>query len=344
VRTSLVERATSVLVSSLLLASCHAERPKTAAPTPSGPAQSVATAAVTRVDGADATVPGTVRARQRAALSSRIPASLLALPYREGERVEAGAVLVRLDDTALRSALAATEAGLKGAQAERLRMESLLKKDAATARELDEASSRAAAAQAAWEAAKDSLAYAVLRAPFAGRVGSRPVNIGDVVAPGQTLIELEGEDGYEVVATLDADLAAAARPGLALRAEVDGVATPLSATVRAVSPAGDVATHRFEVRADLPPAAGLRSGLFVRLLLPSQTRASRLSLPSRAIFERGGLSGVFVVAEGKARLRWIAVGAAAGGLTEVRAGLDAGERVVLDPRGLEDGAAVTEAR
>jgi hypothetical protein len=61
------------------------------------------------------------------------------------------------------------------------------------------------------------------------------------------------------------------------------------------------------------------------------------------VFVRGGLSGVYVVTEGRARLRWVAVGAVASGRTEVRAGLAAGERVAADPAGLEDGALVVEA-
>ena len=61
------------------------------------------------------------------------------------------------------------------------------------------------------------------------------------------------------------------------------------------------------------------------------------------MFQRGGLTGVFVVTDGTARLRWVAVGSAAGASTEIRAGVEAGERVALDPAGLVDGEPVTEA-
>jgi hypothetical protein len=84
----------------------------------------------------------------------------------------------------------------------------------------------------------------------------------------------------------------------------------------------------------------LRSGLFARLLVPSPSSAPRLTVPASAVFPRGGLTGVFVVGGGKATLRWVAVGATAGGVTEVRAGLEAGERVATDPAALTDGQAV----
>jgi RND family efflux transporter MFP subunit len=321
---------------------CRHEDKAVRAQDPPGPARAVRTAAVARLGTAEAAVPGVVRARQRAALAARIPASVVELPYREGDRVAAGAVLARLDDAALRSAVAAAEAAAAAAQADLGRIESLLGKGAATPRETDDARSRAAAARAAWDGARDNLAYAVLRAPFAGRVGARPVSVGDVVSPGATLIELEGETGHEIVAAVEASLAGAIRPGAEVPAVVDGLAVALKAKVTAVSPAGDPATHRFELRADLPPAEGLRSGLFARLALGVSSETPRLVVPRSSLIERGGLTGVFVVSEGRARLRWVAVGGSEGDRTEVRAGIEAGERVALDPSGLSDGVAVAE--
>ncbi len=84
-------------------------------------------------------------------------------------------------------------------------------------------------------------------------------------------------------------------------------------------------------------ASGLRSGLFARLRVPKPGAPPALYVPKAAVFARGGLSGAFVAAEGRARLRWVALGGAVGERVEVRAGLEAGERVVLDPGDLSDG-------
>jgi hypothetical protein len=62
------------------------------------------------------------------------------------------------------------------------------------------------------------------------------------------------------------------------------------------------------------------------------------------VFFRGGLTGLYVISEGRARLRWIAAGEPVNGRTEVRAGVSPGERVAVDPADLEDGSAVTEQR
>jgi RND family efflux transporter MFP subunit len=325
------------------LAACgRHEEPKAGGPAP-GPARQVRTAEVVRSGGAgEVTVPGAVQARRRAALSARMPASVTELPYREGQWVAAGAVVVRLDDAAVRAAVAAAEAGVKAAESDLDRTRTLLEKGAATPRELEQTTAAASGAQAQLTAARDNLAYTALRAPFAGRVASRRANLGDVVNPGMPLIEIEGEGGLELRATVESGIAATLRPGAKIRALVDGQPGPLTATVSAVAPAGDPTTHRFEVKADLPAAPGLRAGLFARLLVPGVAADPRLTVPAEALFERGGLTGVYVVSDGRARLRWVAAGARDGHTAEIRAGVEAGERVVLAPSGLADGAPVKE--
>ena len=334
----------TLTVAALAAAACgrHEARPATEAP--AGPAREVTAAEVVRTGGVgEVAVPGTVQARKRAALSARMPASVVELPYQEGQWVEAGAVVVRLDDAALRAGVAAAEAAVKATQSDLERTKSLLDKGAATPRELEQMTAAASGAQAQLTAARDGLSYSALRAPFDGRVAARRVNLGDVANPGMPLIEIEGEGGLELRATVESALAATLKPGARLSAQVDGQAGPLAATVVAIAPAGDPTTHRFEVKADLPAASGLRAGLFARLMVPGVTADPKLLVPVAATFERGGLTGAFVIAGGKAHLRWIAPGGREGGAVEVRAGLEAGERVVLEPADLADGTPVRVA-
>ena len=340
-----VRAGTILTLLGLGLAACGGPaKPKAAEPAV-GPAKEVKTAEVVRTGGAgEVAVPGAVQARKRAALSARMPASVTELPYQEGQWVQAGAVVVRLDDAALRAAVAAAEAGLKAVESDLERTKALLEKGAATPRELEQMTAAASGARAQLTGAKDNLSYAALRAPFAGRVASRRVNLGDVVNPGMPLIEIEGEGGLELRATVESEIAATLRPGSKVKAVVDGQPAPLTATVIAVAPSGDATTHRFELKADLPGASGLRAGLFARLLIPGVTADPRITVPAVAVFERGGLTGLFVVSDGKARLRWVAPGARDGDTIEVRAGVEPGERVVLDPAGLADGALVKETR
>jgi len=335
---------TALLAATMATAACSqpgALREEPARPEP--PTQAVQTAAVVKAVGGDITlIPAVVAARLRASLAARIPASVVELPRQVGESVQADDVVVRLDDAALRAALQAAETSLAVAAADLSRIESLHGKGAATSRELDRARAQTAGARAAAEAARDSLSYAVLRAPFAGRIASRPTRVGDVVNPGMTLIEIEGAGGLELRASVAASVARSLRPGIELVARVDGLAESLPARVRTIAPAADPSTHRLELKADLPRRAGLRAGLFARLAVPGAEASERILAPASAVFERGGLSGVFVVSQGRAFLRWVAVGEVAGSNVEIRAGLEVGERVVVDPTGLVDDQRVEE--
>jgi membrane fusion protein, multidrug efflux system len=322
----------------LVAVGCGRPEQKKAVAASAVPTRDVTTAEVVRSGSAgDLAVPGVVQARRRAALSARVPASVTELPYEEGRVVLAGAVVVRLDDGAQRAAAAAAEASVKAADADLARTKALLDKGAATPRELEQATAAASGAHAQLTAARDSLSYTALRAPFGGRIAVRRVHLGDVVNPGMPLIEIEGEGGLELKATVDSAAAARLRPGSKLKAIVDGLDQPLAATVSAIAPSGDPTTHRFELKADLPAAPGLRAGLFARLLVPGIASDPRISVPAEALFERGGLTGVYVVDGDHARLRWVAAGAREGGSLEIRAGLEVGERVVLRPADLVDG-------
>ena len=286
--------------------------------------------------------PGTVVALERAALSARIMATVVALPFEQGDPVKRGDLLVRLDDAALASSLKAAESGLETSAAELRRLEALAIRGAATAREVEMARAQAAAARAQVQGARDQISYALLRAPFDGFVAERMVHVGDVAAPGQPLLSIEGAGGLEVRATIDAASSRGLETGRTVAVLVDGFEERFEGTVRSVSGAGDPATHRFEVRASLPDTQGLRSGLFARIAVPSSETATRLLVPDAAILERGGLTGVFVVEGGVARLRYVAPGDSRDGRTEVRAGLAPDERVALDPGHLEDGVPVKE--
>src|SRR6185436_19483766 len=111
------------------------------------------------------------------------------------------------------------------------RVVTLVSQGAVARREGEQANARAAAARAAAEAAREALGYAELRAPFAGHVSARAANVGDVVMPGTVLVEIDGNGGLEVVATVDEESVARLSLGAHVTVDVDGQSSPLDATV-----------------------------------------------------------------------------------------------------------------
>lgn len=289
-------------------------------------------------------IPASIESSRRAVLSSRLAASIVGLNAREGDVVKDGAVLVRLEDAALKAALAAAEASDQAAARDLKRAEALLAKGAGTRNELENASTAAERTRSAVVAAREALSHASIRAPFTGRIVRKLASVGDTVNPGQPLLEIEGEGGLEVVASIEGAVHDRLRTGQRIEVRLDGVATSFTATIHDLASSADPSTHRFTLRADIPSAAGVRAGLFARVLVASPGGEPRVLVPAGAILRRGGLTGVYVIRDGHAWLRWIAPGDAFGDSIEVRAGLDPKERVALDPSRLHDGAAVTEER
>jgi RND family efflux transporter MFP subunit len=302
--------------------------------------------ATARVGGAEegwSEVPGTVEAAQAATIASRFAAVVESVPVEEGSAVRAGDLLVRLDGRDLRARLEAAEAAFRMARAQRDRVRRLFEKQAATPQELEAAEAADTSGQAERDAARAQLEYVDLRAPFAGRVTEKEVRQGDLALPGQPLLTLQGSRRLRVAASVSRSQADRLRPGNEVEAVLeDGgvVRTRLSV----LSPAGDPASRRILVKSDLPEGTQARAGSFARLRLPRGDEEALPVVPARALFERGALTGVYVVQDDRARLRWISPGGLAGDSILVRSGLRADEEVVLDPpAGLRDGDPVSRA-
>jgi RND family efflux transporter MFP subunit len=287
-------------------------------------------------------VPASVVAARRATIATRIAAHVAAVHVEEGQRVAEGALVVSLSDPDLRGAVGAAEAARDAAAAHERRIRALITERAATPAELELAVAQRAQAEAAVAAARANLSYAQIRAPFAGTIQARRVSAGDMVGPGQPLLELEGS-GLE----LQASLTAAEAEGLALGGRLPFTAGEARgvAEITALTPGGDPVSHRRSVRARVRDVSGeLRTGAFARLEVPGDAPAGGAWVPRSALVERGDLTGVFVASAGRAELRWIALGEATGGGYAVRAGLRPDDVVIDAPGALRDGEPVEVQR
>jgi RND family efflux transporter MFP subunit len=202
---------------------------------------------------------------------------------------------------------------------------------------------RIAAAYAELAEAQAMLGYARITAPFAGRVIERRVDAGNLASPGTTLLVLEEKGGLHVEASIEASRAGAVKVGDAATLEVDAQSAPLAGKVAEVIPTVDVGSRAFIVKIDLPIAiVDVQPGTFARAVL-KVGQATRLTVPRSAVTSSGALDRVFVVRDGRARLRMVTLGEAQGDRVEIRSGLADGERVIVaPPASLLDGARVQE--
>jgi RND family efflux transporter MFP subunit len=216
-----------------------------------------------------------------------------------------------------------------------------------TAAQLAAAEARLRGAASAIDIARASLAegeatldYARVTAPFAGRVVERRVDPGALASPATPLLVLDDGASLRVEAAVEESRASAIAIGDAVNVEVANRPQPIAGTVGEIVPNVDVASRAFLVKIDLPTGTGaIQPGTFARVGFANGTRG-RLVIPSSAITSLGALDRVYVVDGETARLRMIARGEVQGPWTEVLSGLSPGERVIVDPSGLHDGAHV----
>lgn len=257
--------------------------------------------------------------------------------------------------------LAAAEAGARLATATYQRFQALAEKRAATRQELDEVESRyrsakaqedmAAAglkrAQSAVEQAEAELAaaealfgYTRITAPFEGTVLERRVDPGTLAAPGVVLLVVAEAGAFRVEASVGELQAGAIEKGDLARVSLEGRADAIEARVSEILPAISAATRDFVVKLDLPADFALRPGMFARVTF-EVGQAEKMLVPVSAVMRRGQLDTVFVVEEGRARLRLVTIGLRRGERLEVLSGLSEGERILsAPPAGTVEGARI----
>ncbi len=286
-------------------------------------------------------VTGQVAAVFQATLSSRIQGTIDKLFVRESTQVAKGQTLIELDNRDVKAELARAAAEVESAKIQLDRMNALLKEDAVSRQEMENATRAYKVAEANRKAVLAQLSYTVVKAPFDGVITDRMVEAGELASPGQPLLKMEDPRQLRLEATVAEGDLKAVSVGNKIPVYIDALNQgALIGTVGKILSAGDPQTHTFIVKIDLPPTAGLKTGMFGRFHLDKG--ASRTILvQASAVIQRGELTSLFVVgADRIARLRWVKVGRRFDQHLEILSGVAVGENVLLDASRGVDGAAV----
>ena len=157
-----------------------------------------------------------------------------------------------------------------------------------------------------------------------------------MASPGTPLLRVEDTSRFRLEVRVDESLVREIRSGASVPVFLGIGASAVNGTVVEVSRAVDADVHAFVVKIALPDVSGLRSGEFGKARFSAPPRRA-LTIPASAIARRGQLTSVFVVENGRARVRLVNMSE-----SEVLAGLSESELVILSPpTGLVDGRRVT---
>ncbi|MDE2407079.1 MAG: efflux RND transporter periplasmic adaptor subunit, partial [Xanthomonadaceae bacterium] len=338
-----------VLLASLsTLAACGGEKPVAAPALPKD-------LATFTVAGGDA-LPGrgwdgVVEAVRRADLAAQTAGRVAVVAVDVNQRVRAGDVLLRITAVEQDAGAAAARAQLRAAEASANEAEQNYRRYAALAdaqyvskAQIDQARAARDSATAARNAAAAMLAqaaqqanYTVVRAPYDGVVAARLVEPGETVAPGMPLLRMYAPDALRIEVAVPQTRADTIRGNPQAQVLLADGRKLVPAQV-IVFPAADPASHSVNVRVNLPalnpqPAPGTTAKVVFAAGAEGdgEAVAANLQVPAASIAQRGELSGVYVVQEGRLLLRQLRLGARSGDAVEVIAGLKAGEVVASDP-------------
>ena len=274
------------------------------------------------------------------------------LSFEAGQPVKAGTVLVELNTDNELAVLRASEAAARLAVVQRDRWQELGRDQLVSKAEVEERATQAATALAEVEAQRALIAQKTIRAPFDGVLGIRKVNLGQYVAPGSPIVNLQSLDPIYLDFSLPEQQLPLVREGADIQAAVDALpGENFAGTITAIEPSVDPATRNFQVQATLAnPNGKLRPGAFARVGLSVGGPREVVVIPQTAVTFNPYGNAVYVVSERPAdadadadakksddgkddgatlivRQRFIQTGATRGDLIAVTDGLKPGERV-----------------
>lgn len=274
-------------------------------------------------------MPATVRPVERAVISAKLTGTIASLSWGLGHEVKAGDVLVTLSAPETEARVRQAQAQLAEAERATERERTLVAKGVNPPDALRDAEDRLRFAQAGLAEAEAMLAYAGIRAPFAGVVTEKHVLPGDLATPGLPLLVLESTDRLRAEGTVPEQAAVSLRIGDTLPVVVNDGADSVEGRIEELSAAADAVSRSVLVKVALPAGAA-RSGQFARLQVAAG-RTDTLLVPASALTRFGQMERVFVVEQGRAMLRLVKTGRAVRDRLEILSGLNAGEQVVLNP-------------
>ena len=278
---------------------------------------------------------GTIMANEQVEVKSESEGFVETIAFVEGQPVKKGELLVTLDETRLQAALEEAEASLKLSRQTHERLKELLAARLVSQQEFDQGAARLAADEAAVAGRRRQLKEARVSAPFGGTVGARQVSPGQLVNRSTTLTWLVDLDPVKVEFNVPERFLSQVQTGQFI--EVTVAAWPgkrFRGKVFFVAPFVEPVSRTILVKAEIPNGERLlKPGMFANLDLTLQVRENAVVIPEAALSQvLDGDRALVMVVDGvsKVALRPIQVGMRLPGRVEVRQGLEAGEKVVVE--------------
>jgi membrane fusion protein, multidrug efflux system len=289
------------------------------------------------------TAVGSLRSDESVTLRPEVAGRIAAIQFQEGQRVNKGMTLVRLDAAINDAEVQQARANHTLAKSKFDRAVDLSKSNFISGQARDEAENNLKVAEAALALVEARLAKMQIKAPFSGIIGLRSVSVGDYVKEGADLVNLESIDALKVDFRVPEVYLRQVQSGQPLEITLDAYPNKtFEGRVLAVNPLLDAAGRAVVIRAQVKNQdASLRPGMFARVRLITKDVAEALVVPEQALVPQGSDQFLFKVVDNRAVRAKVEVGQRRDGKAEILAGVSAGETVVTaGQQRLRDGVVV----
>ncbi len=289
---------------------------------------------------------GTIEGLTSVLISSRFQGKVEQILVEDGQSVQTGATLITLDPLELNNAVRVAEnnirqaeANLHTAQMDYQRYQTLYSQNAITKQQLESTEARLISSRtevdnayanlnSAQKQAKDTL----ITTPVNGVIANKAVSVGQVVAPGNTLLTVEQLDQVYVVVHIEQKDVAAVQLGRDVAITVDAYpGKSFRGAIAVINPAAGNESRMFRVKVKIDnPDQLLKPGMFAQTILTTGDSKTVLSVPHKAIVKHKGLNFVYVDDNKKPKKVLVEAGELIGDSIEIKAGLQENTSIIID--------------
>jgi membrane fusion protein (multidrug efflux system) len=280
---------------------------------------------------------GSVAAAQGVTVSADLPGTVAVIAFESGTPVPAGALLVRQDTRQEQAQLAAADAQRDLARQNLERSTDLLPKGVISRAEYDRVAAEARQAEARVGEIRATIERKQIRAPFAGILGIRQVNVGQYLTAGAPVVSLQALRPIYVNFAVPQQQVTSLRAGSEVQVTAEGMTGPVTGRISALDSIVDESTRNVQIQATFANVDGrLRPGMFVEAHATVGGRQPVITLPASAISYAPYGDSVFVLADLKGprgetyrgvRQQVVKLGGTRGDQVAVVSGVKAGDEV-----------------
>ena len=265
---------------------------------------------------------------------------MVEIAFTAGARVAAGDLLVQQDISAEKAQLRSAESAAELARIEFTRTKKLLANKVISQSDFDSAQAQLTQASAQADNIRAVIAKKTIRAPFAGRLGIRQINLGQIINDGAGYCLPAVHASHFRQFSLPQQQLAQIHTGLTVRVSSDALpGKVVTCPITAISPEVDAATRSIRVQATLANEdEAFRAGMYVNVAVVLPAKAKVLTIPATAVLYAPYSDSVFVIEEKKGddgtpagktiRQQFVRLGEKRGDFIAVISGLKEGEQIV----------------